>query len=331
MAFLYRIHEIYSNADGSVQYIELIGDHFNQHLVAGNEISSQGVQLSTFEFPADLPGGFPTLGRSVLLATRKFAALDVVTPDYFIPESFLPLSNGTLSIPSPTEDPYTYAALPTDGITALNENGNLVRNGPQNFFNETSFIPANPIVGSGGSDALTGTAEDDYILGLGGSDNMKGAGGDDLIEGGTGNDVLNGGGGRDILSGGGGTDRINAGAGNDAIDFGAGDTINGGADVDILSIQSGGSLNLASAANSDNKLLNIERISTSGPLTMLKLGKADVLAMSSTGKIAIFGDEGDTFNIVGTQSSGDPMAGGHYVKYTIGSAVLIIDSDITVI
>ncbi len=77
------------------------------------------------------------------------------------------------------------------------------------------------LVGDGADNTLTGGAGNDTLIGLGGNDNLSGLGGADALIGGTGNDVLNGGTGNDVF-----TYTMGDGA----------DTVDGGADTDILNI-----------------------------------------------------------------------------------------------
>ena len=54
---LWRITEIYSNASGSVQFIELTSMASGQQYVAGHTITaSQGNQTHSYTFPTNLPG-----------------------------------------------------------------------------------------------------------------------------------------------------------------------------------------------------------------------------------------------------------------------------------
>ena len=69
---LWDINEIYSNANGSVQFIEMVvpaGANF-ENLFQGQTLRSTS---QTFTFPNDV--GTPTGGRSLLIATPGFAAL----------------------------------------------------------------------------------------------------------------------------------------------------------------------------------------------------------------------------------------------------------------
>jgi Ca2+-binding RTX toxin-like protein len=144
-------------------------------------------------------------------------------------------------------------------------------------------------------------------------------------------DTLNGCGGNDTLNGKGGADHINGGAGNDVMIWGAGDFFNGGGGTDTLKIATG-NVDLTSGANTNNKLVGTEQIDLRNGVHTLKLNASDVLDMSPQGqpnKVTILGDASDTVNIVGAQMiSGEAPLG--YTRYTYGSAVFIIDSDITV-
>src|SRR5438046_3021631 len=68
--------------------------------------ATSGGVTKTFTFPTDLPGasmggyGMPggnTAFKRVLIGTAGFKALGIVTPDYVIPNGFLPLANATLN------------------------------------------------------------------------------------------------------------------------------------------------------------------------------------------------------------------------------------------
>jgi secreted trypsin-like serine protease len=82
-------------------------------------------------------------------------------------------------------------------------------------------IPAS-IVGTDGSDVLSGTPARDVIAGLGGNDKLSGLAGDDVICGGAGKDTLRGGKGNDKLYGEAGKDTLKGGPGNDKLKGGGG-------------------------------------------------------------------------------------------------------------
>lgn len=149
---LFQIEEIFSNADGTVQYVvlhETTGAN-GENLLGGHTFTStSGGSTNTFVFPRDLPGGScgyygctqsPTAFAHVLIATQAFAALGLVTPDYVIPNGFIPLVNGTINYAG--VDQVSYMTLPTDGVTAINRSGMMAQNLATNFSGQTGSATA---------------------------------------------------------------------------------------------------------------------------------------------------------------------------------------------
>src|ERR1035437_66159 len=94
---LYTINELYSNADGSIQFIEILGEADGQGFWAGHSITvSQGGTSHSFTFPTDLPSE-ATAGTKVLIATQGFANLGIVTPDFVVLAGFLFTNGGTVN------------------------------------------------------------------------------------------------------------------------------------------------------------------------------------------------------------------------------------------
>ncbi len=87
-----------------------------------------------------------------------------------------------------------------------------------------------------GFDTVNGGANNDHISGLDGYDMLNGDAGNDTLLGNNGRDTLNGGDDDDSLNGGLGADELNGDAGNDTLEGQTGgDTLNGGAGDDELS------------------------------------------------------------------------------------------------
>src|SRR6186997_348513 len=136
----FRIEQIYSNADGTVQFVvmhEAFGAN-GEGFWAGQTLTSAAASGNkSFMFPSNLPSQ-TTAGRRVLIATQGFAALGLVTPDYIIPNGFLPLTNGVVNyagvdqVPPVQVPQMRYAALPTDG-RAIDHGGNPIPNVATNF------------------------------------------------------------------------------------------------------------------------------------------------------------------------------------------------------
>ena len=328
MAFhLFHINEVYSNASGTVQYVEFVGDADGQNIFSGHALTAtDGVTTETFPIVTNLPDS-STNGKSVLFATQGYADLGLATPNYIIPDGFLFLGDGTVEIrdmvgtgAEANAGRLIYDDYLGGGIMALNREGVLVSNSPLNYTGDNGTIPGNPIVGDSAANGIIGTSAKDFIVGLGAND---------IINGGAGNDTIRGGAGADILDGGGGTDRIQGDADNDKMMWGRGDFFDGGANTDTLKVGVA-TLDLTTAANSNNKLLNIEQIDLRLGAHTLTLNRSDVLAMSPTDQVKILGDGGDTVNFVGAQIEGGSAPSG-FTRYTINGAVLIVDSDINVI
>ena len=143
---LFQIEQIFSNADGTVQFIvlrEAVGAN-GENLLADHELkATQGGVTNTYTFPTDLPST-ATARRRVLIATEGFAALGIVTPDFVIPNGFLPTGEGTLNYAN--VDVVSYGALPTDGVTAITRNGTPIPNVATNFAGQFASVAPPPAV-----------------------------------------------------------------------------------------------------------------------------------------------------------------------------------------
>ncbi|MFO1323749.1 MAG: hypothetical protein U1F15_06765 [Burkholderiales bacterium] len=141
----FRIEQMFTNADGSVQFV-VLHESFGangENLWNGQALlaTPAGGAARAFVFPNNLPSG-STANRRVLVATPGFAALGVVTPDYTMPAGFLPFPGGTLSYAG--VHTVTYTALPTDGTHALTAAGTVVANVATNFAGASGSVVAGP-------------------------------------------------------------------------------------------------------------------------------------------------------------------------------------------
>ena len=139
---LWKVDEIYSNATGSVQFIELSVTSSGEQFLTGHTISvTEGSNPAhTLMFPSDLPGD--TANRHFLIATQGFARLGIVTPDYVVPDGFLYVPEGTIDYAG--VDVVGYHALPTDGVHSIDRSGNAIVNSPTNFAGQTGTIGPAP-------------------------------------------------------------------------------------------------------------------------------------------------------------------------------------------
>jgi hypothetical protein len=150
------IDEIFSSADGKVQFVELLesapedpyyggGLGNGQNQWAGKAlVSSSGTSQNRFVFPTNLPSS-QTAGRTVLVGTQSFAALGIVTPDFVVPDNFLFLSNGAVNYAS--VDTVSYASLPVDGRSSIDRSGHAGPSSPQNFAGQSGAVSLAPIDG----------------------------------------------------------------------------------------------------------------------------------------------------------------------------------------
>jgi hypothetical protein len=139
---LMNIEEVYSNADGTIQYLVLHVNFDGQNLMATHNIQTTGPGnlVQTYVFLHSLPNS-STNGHRVLIGTSGFAALNLVTPDFTVPNGFFPTANGMIDYAGVVF--WNYAALPTDGVNALYENGVVNPNVATNFAGASAaVIPA---------------------------------------------------------------------------------------------------------------------------------------------------------------------------------------------
>lgn len=136
---LWSIAEAFSNADGTVQYIEFTALAGGQQFLEGHTLSASGGANAprTFEFITALPGD--TAGKRFLVATAGFAAVSGISPDYTIPAGFLNTGGGTINF-AEGSDTWIYGALPTDGRNAAYRDASNAPGTPTNFEGRTGTL-----------------------------------------------------------------------------------------------------------------------------------------------------------------------------------------------
>jgi hypothetical protein len=135
-----QVRQIYSNADGTIQYVMLQESQgaTGQNALSGHTLTSTSGSASTvFTFPSNLPSS-QTANKFVLLATAGFANLKLVTPDYTLPTGFLAVAGGTVNFSGLST--LTFPAL-ADSNKAVNQTGGLVTPSPTNFADATGSLP----------------------------------------------------------------------------------------------------------------------------------------------------------------------------------------------
>ena len=138
----FAIEQIYSNADGTVQFVvlhETLGLP-NDNLWGGRTLTSTHAgSTRTFTFPADL-SGTATAGKRVLVGSQGLATLGLVAPDYVMPDGFLATDGATLAYAG--VDLVTYVALPANGADAIDRTGATIAALATNFAGATAALPA---------------------------------------------------------------------------------------------------------------------------------------------------------------------------------------------
>jgi hypothetical protein len=144
---LYQIVQMYSNADGTVQYVELFTGAGGQNFLGGFTLvsSSGGTTHSTFNIPSSLTGN--TANTHVLFATQGFANLGIATPDYIIPAGFLVSTGGSVNYAG--VDSVSFASLPTNG-NAIARDGSATTPAPTNFAGQTGSLSVATFTPQGG-------------------------------------------------------------------------------------------------------------------------------------------------------------------------------------
>ena len=137
------VNEVFSNADGSIQFVELYeaGGGAGEINVGTGSIASTA---QTFSFGQGQVAG-PTTNKYYLLGTADFAALDgAPTPDAIIPAGSVPFfdtAGDTVSFG--TYDSFTFGTVPTNGTDSLEKTG-VTTNSPTNYAAQTGSVNAAP-------------------------------------------------------------------------------------------------------------------------------------------------------------------------------------------
>jgi hypothetical protein len=143
----WRFDELYSNADGTLQYIvlkEAAGFNNMNNLGLLGMIATHKGDQKFFDFGHDL-GSTATANKRMLIATQAVADTGRITPDYVMPDRFLPTDGGIVNFADVIS--FSYAALPTDGMMALLAPDGSIRpnNVAINFAGDAASIPAGPV------------------------------------------------------------------------------------------------------------------------------------------------------------------------------------------
>ena len=147
---LWKIDEVYSNASGTIQFIEFQQPNFefdDERFLTQAGTVTDSTFANTFTFTSDLPSA-PTANSHFLLASPGYAALPgVPTPDYILPTNdFFSISGDTITYAHGIDSlTFTGAQLPTDGMNSLNRAYGATTfttgiNSPTNFAGQTGTV-----------------------------------------------------------------------------------------------------------------------------------------------------------------------------------------------
>lgn len=144
---LWDINELYSNFDGTIQFVELhVPMSAANELFMVNKWIRSTVTGAEFVFPENLSGS--TAFAHLLIATQGFANLPgAPTPDYILPDNFMALSGDTITWFTYDVWNYPNPALPIDGVMSIQKDlgtGQLIlaANTPTNYSGATGSVDA---------------------------------------------------------------------------------------------------------------------------------------------------------------------------------------------
>jgi hypothetical protein len=132
----FQITQLFSNIDGSLQFVELTetAGLNGQHRFTGLTLTiTHGGIEKKYTFPRDLPND-RTAHMTIVVAASQLPVGEPYGAVYYccwnptfssLPPRFLPTGGATLDFAG--TDRMTYAALPTDGISALSRDGTVQR------------------------------------------------------------------------------------------------------------------------------------------------------------------------------------------------------------
>jgi hypothetical protein len=145
---LWRLTELFSNADGTIQFIEMTtccGSAGGEIFVGGQHLRSN---TGDFIFPGNLT--MTTANKHLLLGTSGYASLPgAPAPDYIIPDHFFSTGGDTLSFAVYDTMIFGAGALPINGTNSLQKDQedptdtNIVGvNSPTNLHEQTGSVSA---------------------------------------------------------------------------------------------------------------------------------------------------------------------------------------------
>jgi hypothetical protein len=141
----WRINEIFSSADGSVQFIELIETCGTSGEIGMTQVTASGGTIDI----ANIPSG-SSANKRILLGTSNLQSFGGPAPDYIIPANFISLTGGTVVYQTyHTNCSFPSGSIPTNGTSSLNRTpacggsgcpGTVAVNSPTNFAGQSTPV-----------------------------------------------------------------------------------------------------------------------------------------------------------------------------------------------
>ena len=138
---LWTINEVFSNGDGTIQFIELATTFAGQQELSGHSLVSTdgGANQNVMNFADGLVGD--TQNKTLLIATTKFATETGLTPDFIIPEQFIFVGGGELNFGEGADTiSFTREQLPLNDLQAIDGNVTPQTASPQNFAGQPATL-----------------------------------------------------------------------------------------------------------------------------------------------------------------------------------------------
>jgi len=141
------VKEVFSNASGTIQYVELIerqASGVGAELGVGSSSITSNLKSQNW---SGVTVAAPTGQKSFLIASASFAALPgAPTPNVIIPAGSMPFFNpaGDTITFAGGIDAWTFGAVPTNGTNSLDRDLGVGTNTPKNYAGNTGTVNANP-------------------------------------------------------------------------------------------------------------------------------------------------------------------------------------------
>lgn len=187
-AHTWRVHEVFSNASGTIQFIELQECCGNpgETFIGGYDVRSVATGLSV-TFPANIVGN--TANNTLLLGTLGYAALPgAPAVNYTIPSNFFSTAGDTIQYgnnpPAVVSDAFTFGAgaLPTNGKNSITVTNFVTHtfttgpNSPEAFNGAPGHVDACPSDCDGSNNGVVDVSDFLAVLGQWGASGSCGTG-----------------------------------------------------------------------------------------------------------------------------------------------------------